>query len=205
MLLRLLTIFLSTILMTFSGHLQADIFDKLEKAHDCAQNGNCNETKKLGALVKTQKCLTAGNCDQEINKSLENNQEKIRSGIAKVVAVNNKKAEMDRCLTTTDPDEQARCKETSKADYAAVKESYRNHQAKKAEKAAKEAEPYRWDQKTLGGDVRLCTRGKSKPLATVLSITPSKVLIQITQSGGNVLHYYSVGEKHWLNKDQIGC
>ena len=199
------TLLIPVLFLGISLPASADIFDKLERAHSCAKTGDCGNSKKLAIAVKTKKCMEEGTCDQAINTAIENNQDKIRSGLEKVVAANNKKAAWDACLSTTDPAEQARCKEMSKSDYESFKQAYRDRQAKKAEKERKEAEPYRWDGKSLGGDVRICTRGKDKPMVTVLAVTPSKVKVQVTKSGGNAFLYYSVGEIHWLEKNQIGC
>ena len=183
----------------------ADIFDKMERTHDCVKNNNCGEQKKLGAIVNTKKCMDNGTCVEKINDLAEKNKDKIQSGINKTVAVHNKKEAIDKCLSTTNPDEQAACKATAKSDYAGFKDFYRKRQAAKQEKERNAAAPYAWDGKSLGGDVRLCTKGKDKPMATVLRVTPSKVMVEVTKSGGNMLSHYSVGQQLWLEKNQIGC
>ena len=184
---------------------RADIFDKMEKINDCVKNNNCADQKKIGAIVATKKCLDAGTCADKINDLAEKNKDKIQSGVDKTVAAANKKAAIDKCLSTTDAGEQAACKAAAKDDYTNFKESYRNRQAVKQDKARKEAEPYAWDGKSLGGDVRLCTKGKNKAMATVLRVTPSKVMVEITKAGGNMFGYYTVGQQLWLEKNQIGC
>jgi hypothetical protein len=182
---------------------RADLFDKLERGAACLNTGEC-ANKKLGALVKTQKCMEAGNCEAVANEAYANNKDKIHALGAKAKAALDKKAQYDACLNETDQEKIKACNQMASADYEGFKARSREKSRIKQEEEAKVAAQYRWDGGT-GGDVRLCTRGKDKPMATVLQVTPSKVLVEVTQGGGNFLTQYSTGQRVWLNKDQIGC
>lgn len=102
----------------FSG----DVFDKAERAKECVKANDCNGHKWLGRIMAIKKCQEEGNCSEKINEKIAKNEDKIRTGLGKVETFN-------RCMNTTNPEEQKQCYETAKA-------KYRERQSKKAEAAA---------------------------------------------------------------------
>jgi hypothetical protein len=109
----------------------------------------------------------------------------------------NKMANVNECLTTTDPSIQKACFESAKAGYARRKQA--NQQAE-----ATEAAKWVWDGQE-GSEVRVCTRGKNKPIGIVLTVTNTRVKLEINKAGGNTFIYFAVGDTPWLDRGMVGC
>lgn len=148
-----------------AGVVQADIFDRAERAKDCVQNNNCAGQKWLGRAMALKKCQQEGNCDEKINDSIARNQDRIRAGLGKVETFN-------RCMNTTDPVEQKECYEIAKA-------SYRARQAKK-EEAARALQVLAGERKNLGDAI--CLPGKIA--LGLVKVTVKGFVEQI--NGGNI-------------------
>jgi|GEM_PF-3809380 len=147
--------------------------------------------KKGGAYL--EKANKAKNCLNKVADCL-NNSEKVHNAIANGAS---KIAKMDECLKSTDREVQKNCMEMVKASYLKRKEE-------KERVAAEEAEKWAWDGQ-VGSEVRICTKGKRKPIGVVLVVTNSKVKLEINQAGGNAFLYYQVGDQPWIEKNMIGC
>lgn len=147
-----------------------------------------SDNKYIGKLKRATEC--ARNVGECVVNSYEKHSGKMAAAVNKVSVAN-------ECLNTADYEKQKSCMEAVKGGYARRKEE---RQKKESEEAAK----WRWNGE-VGKEARICTKGKSKPVGVVLMVTDTKVKLEINQSGGNVFHYYSVGDQPWIDKNMVGC
>jgi len=171
---------LVVLLLALSGPAVADIFDKAETGKDCLQTGkNCEGHKWLGRFAAVKKCKQEGDCT-EIKEAAAKSKDKIQSAGAKIMT-------FDKCMKTTDPEEQKKC-------YEIAKNRYRDRQARKEE--ARQALLVLANQRKSLGD-SVCLQGrvilvKVTVKGFVEQVNGDRIQIRIADAGGQDVSYQGI-------------